>query len=403
MEILSDETTLPRLKILLLAHNLEGIGTYLRFQGMAHALAKLGHQVTLVGPDHYHLWSRQLFIDNLKIINTPVWFSRRLSNGGLAPEDILFRIGHLLDEDYDIVHASEHRPAASLPALFSRRLHRSIYVSDWADLWGWGGIMEERSPLTRFVFGQVETYWEKHTHRLANAMTVISTDLYERACRMGVSQECLLHLPNGVDTAIVKPVEDRLALRRELGLPTTGKLLIFAGQAALDIDLVWRSFEIVFQKYPDVYLVVLGRVWSNTNISSDTASHVIQLGYQRWADYLLTLACGDVMLLPYRNNSRNLGRWPGKLSFYMAAGRPTVSNPTGDIKTLFEAKGVGLLATETHESIAERVLELLADSTFADRLGKQAREIAVQEYEWSFFAKQLTKFYTQISMGIIND
>ncbi len=48
------------------------------------------------------------------------------------------------------------------------------------------------------------------------------------------------------------------------------------------------------------------------------------------------LAAADVFLMPYSNKISNVGRWPNKVGDYMCVGRPTVSNPVGEVKWLFE-------------------------------------------------------------------
>ena len=58
------------------------------------------------------------------------------------------------------------------------------------------------------------------------------------------------------------------------------------------------------------------------------------------------------MGLPLTDRAANRGRLPNKLLDYMAAGRPTVASPVGDIKTILEEHEVGLLAGD--EAISPR-------------------------------------------------
>ena len=386
-----------RLRILFLAHNVVAAGTYIRFYGLARELAALGHRITLIAASADRApTTRQLESQGIRLILTPGWFHRRLRNGGVSPEDVVVRLAHVMSHAYDLIHASEHRPAGSLPAIVARARHRSKYVSDWADLWGRDGIASERTWVMRLLLGRSESFAESRIHRAADAVTAVCSDLYSRAAKLGIPRSRLLRLPNGADTELFRPTANKVAARGKLAVPAGAKLLIYAGYAPIDMDLIWDAFRLVCVRRRDVYLLMTGRIWPLPDSLRPHAEHVIQVGFLPPESYAEALACGDVMLLPYRNNSRNRGRWPGKLAFYMAVGRPTVSNPTGDVLGLFEQRGVGLLAGETAQEFADAVLRLLGDGELADRMGRDARKTAESEYSWPVLAKSLEQFYYSI-------
>lgn len=385
------------LRILFLAHNVVEAGTYIRFYGLARELASLGHRVTLIAASaNRSLKTRELDSQGIRLVLTPGWFHRRLRNGGVSPEDVVVRLAHVLSHDYDLIHASEHRPAGSLPAIVGRAKYRSKYVSDWADLWGREGIASERTWVMRHLLGRPESLAESRIHQAADAVTAVCSDLYTRAVKLGIPMSRLLRLPNGADTDLIRPSANTEEARSSLGVPAGAKLLVYAGFAPIDMDLIWDAFRLTSDRWRDVYLLVMGRVWPLPEKLRPYADHVIQAGYLPLEQYAEALACGDVMLLPYRNNSRNRGRWPGKLAFYMAVGRPTVSNPTGDVSTIFEQRGVGLLAGETAQEFSDCVLRLLEDGDLADQMGRNARKTAESEYSWAVLAKSLEQFYYSV-------
>ncbi|MGH9429826.1 MAG: glycosyltransferase, partial [Terriglobia bacterium] len=194
------------LRILFLAHNVVEAGTYVRFYGLARELASLGHRVTLIAASaNRSLKTRELDSQGIKLILTPAWFHRRLRNGGVSPEDVIARLAQVLSHDYDLIHASEHRPAGSLPAIAARAKYGSRYVSDWADLWGREGIAGERTWVMRHLLGRPESLAESRIHRTADAVTTVCSDLYERAVKIGVPISRLLRLPNGADTDLIRP------------------------------------------------------------------------------------------------------------------------------------------------------------------------------------------------------
>ena len=123
---------------------------------------------------------------------------------------------------------------------------------------------------------------------------------------------------------------------------------------------------------------------------------IIFTGYIPAERFRTYLGSADVFLLPFPNTLYNVGRWPSKVCDYMASGRPIVSNPTGDIKVLFESNEIGLLAEESEEDFAAKINILLDHPDLANILGKNARQTAENKYAWSVLVKDLESFYLKI-------
>jgi glycosyltransferase involved in cell wall biosynthesis len=96
------------------------------------------------------------------------------------------------------------------------------------------------------------------------------------------------------------------------------------------------------------------------------------------------------------NRPYNKGRWPNKMGDYLSLGRPTVSNPVGDIKDLFERHEIGLLADWTPEDFAAKIIYLLDHPDIAKKISQNARWVAENEYNWSILGEKLEKFYFKI-------
>ena len=217
---------------------------------------------------------------------------------------------------------------------------------------------------------------ENEVHRSADAQTVISQALQERAAALGLDPETVLKVTNGADTEGIRP-QPMAAARHQLGLPEDGKILVYAGQAPIDMDLLWNSFACIDRrKKGEVYLLVLGKKWRLPETLGDARGRILQPGFVGRDAYPSYLACGDVMLLPLRRKPLNEARWPGKFGDYLAAGRPIVANPTGEVGRIMETVPVGLLAGESPEEFGETVLALLADPAAGQKMGARARQLA---------------------------
>ena len=80
----------------------------------------------------------------------------------------------------------------------------------------------------------------------------------------------------------------------------------------------------------------------------------------------------------------------------MAAGRPTVSNRTGDLVDLFKKHPIGLLASDDPEDVAEKVIQILSDKKLADEMGVTARRTAENFYDWRILARKLENCFQEV-------
>jgi glycosyltransferase involved in cell wall biosynthesis len=85
-----------------------------------------------------------------------------------------------------------------------------------------------------------------------------------------------------------------------------------------------------------------------------------------------------------------------KLNDYMAVGRPTVATAVGDVPEVMQAHEIGLLAQDTPEDLALKVLALLADPERRARLGRNARQVAENVFDWQLRTAELERFYAQV-------
>jgi hypothetical protein len=80
---------------------------------------------------------------------------------------------------------------------------------------------------------------------------------------------------------------------------------------------------------------------------------------------------------------------PNKLFDALAAGRPLIINIYGWMKELLEHNEVGLVAVPgSGKSLAEKMLRLRDDATLRERMGRNARQLAEQQFDRIKLARQ---------------
>jgi len=182
-----------------------------------------------------------------------------------------------------------------------------------------------------------------------------------------------------------------------VNLNVTGPVIGFSSSDThLDLEIVMAALAIVVQQFPGVKLLITGQTGSSIHELAkeyQVEECLILTGFLPFEDLPWYLGCADLFVLPFPDTIYNRGRWPNKICDYLSLGRPTVANPCGDIKFLFEKYEIGLLAEWDPEDFAQKIITLLKDSHLANRLGEEARKVAIYEYPWPVLVERLEDFY----------
>lgn len=385
------------MRVLMLNHNVAwGGGTFNRCYNYGRELAALGHEITLLSISPARRFTcRYETRDGINVVETPdlLWGVMRT---GWDLWDTVWRMGWLRGRSFDLVHAFDCRPAVILPALYAKRRTGRPLVIDWADWWGRGGTIQERSGwFVRTFFGPVETFFEEAFRARADGTTVISRALYDRAAGLGVPEESMILLPQGSDVGSVYPC-DKAAAREELGLPPDVHIVGHLGVLLRnDAVLLFSSMELVQQKSPGCRLLLVGNHKQRVDASLPVGGAIIETGFVSGEKLVKYLAACDVLVLPLLDTIAGRGRWPSKIGDYLAAGRPVVSTDVGDASVLLREHEAGLVTGDNPTALSEGILSLLGDVPLREKLGSRARSVAEGVLAWPLLADRIEKFYLQ--------
>ena len=383
------------MRILYLNHNVVGSGTFLRAFHLGRELAAAGHQVTLVTTSRSaRVGVRTAEQSGVHIIEAPDLCSGR-ARTGWDPYNTIARISLLRRREFDIVHAFDSRPAVIYPALSVTRRAGIPLFMDWADWWGRGGWINDRSGwAVRTFFGPIETWFEEAYRTQALGTTAISSALCERSVKLGVERQRLHYLQQGCDPTAVQP-RDRNAARAALGIARDARIVLHLGVLTPgDYALLHSAFEDVRATDPDAKLVLAGRTGiriPNLNASTTITGEILFDTLLNW------LAAADVCAIPARDTIGNRGRWPSKLNDYLAAGRAVVMPRVGDAGAAVAAHGLGWVSDSNPQSFGAALCEALGNRAERERAEVAARRIAESDFAWPRIAGELAAFYQRVT------
>ena len=384
------------MRIIMLVHNTIARGTFNRAHSLGRRLVARGHEVTLLAGASLRAKRQQRNLNGVEVIEAFDPLASRARESGLSPFDLVSRMRYLAGTRSDVIHCFDHRPTVSLPALLFARRRQTPCIFDWADLWGFDGIASQRGLFSRAFLGSVDEFLEDRVRNRAHALTVINTKLRDRARqRFHVP----IHLlPVGANSDLIQPLPKK-EMRRRFGLPENAAIALHAGLSPYDTEYLARSFVELVRRHPGAMLVIAGcrfPVLDRIIAEAGFSSQLVTLGMLDRGTLAAAMACADVLLLPYTNRAVNLYRYPNKLGDYLSAGRPIITNDTGDLGRLVAEERVGLVAPDTPEAFAIAAKQLFDDASLADELGRRGRALAESKLDWRFLARDLEAFYRQI-------
>lgn len=382
------------MKMLYLNHNVIGSGTWQRASNFARALARRGHAITVVTT---HPTARGGFtereLDGVRVLEAPdLWWGP--ARTGWDPWNTLRRVLRLRNERFDLVHAFDGRPAVSIPAmLISRRAGVPLFM-DWADWWGRGGRIQERSgwPVRTF-FSPIETWFEESFRTRAVATTVISAALRERSVGLGVDPGRILEIPNGCDPEGVRKLP-REEARAALGLPADVPLVAHLGTLTPpEMDFLAMALRKVAERVAGFRVVLIGRPGARPPADLVASGSIRVTGFVNDLAMNQWLAAADACLVVLPDTISSRARWPGKVNDYFSAARATVITDVGAAARLVRDQRLGWVTAPTPESFANGICAALARPFEAAAAGARARHLAEHELAWRFLAERLEHFY----------
>ncbi len=363
-------------------------------------MAARGHDVDVFCHANTERWrTRVEAVDGFRVIENPDLLIGPLRQGwdpvcAVRRGNLLFRE----DKAYDLIHCLDTRLAVIRPALRYARAKNITIVSDWIDWWGRGGLIEERRPWWyKLLFTGVETFFEEHYRNQLDGLSAISNALIDRAVGLGVAREHCLHIPGGANTLAFGEIPPKQQSKAQLGIREESPVACFSGlDVLIDLPMAIQAFGLLREHIPEAVLLLVGPTAHDARKMlrrKRDMNNVIATGPVPYDSLPKHLAAADVFLMPYADKISNVGRWPNKIGDYMCVGRPTVSNPVGEVKWLFEKHAVGLLCEATPEAMAKATEDLILQPDRARTIGEEARKTAEEVFAWDKLVAGLEDWY----------
>ena len=378
---------------------LRDMGPSIRIYNLAKGLASLGHEVHIIIPNDKmtNEYVDGVIVHGIKGLCSRVIlkvFSKLL--GVSRPTSILFydllfisRASQIIRES-DVVQI-EQQPAGGLLIPIITRILKKPLVVDCHDTFQ--ALRVEHTSTLRKI---LETFLEKIAYKHADAIITVSEREKELLMSCGIKQGNIEVIPNGVDTEAfthfldVTRVQDRYGLRNFHTVIFVGNMEYLPNQEAVQV-IASEIAPKVQKEINNAKFLIVGRIPTRMELPPNlTFTGVVE-------NVAELLATSDVAIAPLSHGSGTRL----KILEYFSCGLPVVSTSVG-VEGLDAKSGVNALIEDDMNEFAIKVTKLLKDRALSMRLGKAARELVVNKYDWNKITRQLNTVYRNLLFGTNN-
>jgi colanic acid biosynthesis glycosyl transferase WcaI len=375
--------------------------TQVRLSAFCSQLIKAGHQVEVVTAMPHHPTGRifpfyrgRFYMhevrDGLSIHRVWVY----AGNGTILKRILnylsfafLCFCGLLRAQRPDYVFVDSPPPFLGVPGWMAAKWHGVPLVLNVADLWPDSavdlGVLHDGLALR---FG----YWlERWIYRRANYITAVTEGIRNTLIRSkDVPSTKILFLPNGVDTALVRPREADEALKLGLGL-NGKKVVLYAGNHgyAGAADMILLAADRL-RSEPAIHFLLVGdgpekqrlkEMAKSLGLPNVTFHDPVPI--QELPSFT---SISDLAVVTLRKSRITRGARPAKALVMMAAGKPIVLSAEGEAEQLLRSASAGVIVPpEDPDVLANAIRSLINDPEALRVMGMNGRTFACDNFDWS--------------------
>jgi glycosyltransferase involved in cell wall biosynthesis len=367
--------------VFVLTQSLESPSGLGRYGPLARELVRLGHRVTVLAlhPAWERLSSTQVDDAGVRVVYAGQMHVRkegarktyyspgRFLQVSLAATARLARA--LASASADIIHVGKPQPYNLLAARLARR-GRLLYVDcdDYeAETNRFSGRWQQR----------VVRYFEDSIVRDAVALTVNTRFTAQRYQALGVPEQHIVYVPNGVDRQRFAGRPDPAPLRRKLGLSPETPVVLYVGTMGLHshpVNLLLEGFQRVCRSHPSAHLLLVGGGEDYDRLQQmavelGIGERTLFTGRVPPADVPAYLALATLTVDPVHDDLIARARSPLKVVEGIAKGVPVITADVGDRREMLAGGEVGMLVPAGDSAaLGDAVLALLNDPARRGRM-----------------------------------
>lgn len=354
---------------------------------LSKELAKRGHEVAIYTSDFKLDQDYINSIPKVKVHAFKTWSS--LANLYVTPGMVKETKGRI--RHFDVIHMHNYRT------------FQNMVVAHCAREYGIPYVLQAHGSATTFL----QKRWLKRTfdaiwgYRILKdaskgiAVTQIETEQYKS---MGVSEDKIEIVPNGIDLSEFENLPQRGEFRRKYGLTDSQSLILYLGRIhkTKGLDLLAKEFAMLSQKLDDAKLVIVGP--DNGYLASlkkliahlEISDKVLFTGPLYEREKLRAYVDADVFVNPRVDEIFGLVFLEA-----LACGTPVICSKGCGIADVIDGQ-VGFAVSYDKEQLENTLLHILGDDKMRRKFGERGRLLVHDKFNWQKITDQMESVYQKV-------
>lgn len=304
-----------------------------------------------------------------------------------------------MKENPDLVFVGKPHPMNGIAGLRVARKNSLSLIVDCDD------YEAESNKTNSFWQKPLLRFFENSLPKKANLITTNTFFNKERMKRLGIDENKIHYLPNGVDTDRFHYIsaEELKCLRDSLALDEN-KIIAYLGSLNLTnhpVDLLIRSFAIVAKNQENVRLLIIGGGGDMESLQGmvrelNIEKSVVFTGRVEPNEINAYYQLADISVDPVNDTLADRGRCPLKIFESWQMGIPVVTADVGDRKMLAgEPPALLLVEPGSPDALAAELERLINDPSILLQLKTIAR-VRVQAFDWAKISSDVKNVFDKL-------
>ena len=251
---------------------------------------------------------------------------------------------------------------------------------------------------------KLDHFFSLMVYKTADVLFVHSNSNKKALQQLKLSEEKIKVVPHGdFDTFIPDQIITKPEARKFFGLTQEQNIILFFGaiKEYKGLDILLNSLSFASDKINNLTLLIAGMPdpielkFEYTDIISDLPKEINVIFHDKFipnVDVEKYFIASDVVLLPYRRISHS-----GVLHLAYSFGRPVIATNVGDFEeTIDEGKSGFVLASNSPENLAEKIIQAFSNRPKLEEMGRYARHLSETKYTWEKSAELMKPIYEKM-------
>jgi len=360
---------------------------------VSRTLVRRGHDVTVCTSDMINVRTRIKNLENtfnefeiIRVKNISVYLSTKFDLL-FTPELNKFFSREI--QNYDLIHAHEYTTYQNIVVHKFAKKYRIPYI-----LQAHGSLVRIGKKFRKWVYDILFGYRVLRDASKVIALSKVEAEQYKR---MGVPEEKIAIIPNGIDPSEYAHLPPKGAFKRKFNIDDDEKVVLYLGRIheSKGLDLLADAFSIVCKDINNVRLVVVGpddgyaTTFSRRISDLGIREKVLLTGFVKKRDKLAALIDSDVFVTP-----RFYG-FPMTFLEACAVGTPIITTSFGDTLEWIDGN-VGYVIQPTPQSLAEAIYRIVFDYKLRREFSRNCVNMVRSKFSLEKVGAKLEEVYKEV-------